>query len=80
MKRLLIVAALLGGCTQPEHATRVLQSAGYSDIQTHGYDFFACGQDDTYADKFTAKGPTGKPVSGVVCAGLFFKGATIRLD
>jgi len=81
MKSVVIFAmALLAGCTQPEKARAVLESAGYSDIRLDGYGWFACSEDDTYRDKFTAKGPTGKPVSGVVCAGLFFKGATIRID
>ena len=77
---ILITAALLCGCTQPDTARRVLADAGYSNVQMHGYDWFACGKDDTYADKFTATGPSGRQVSGVVCAGLMFKGATVRLD
>lgn len=81
MKRMMIIAALLAaGCTQPDHARRVLEAQGYTDIQMDGYDFLNCSKDDTYHDKFTAKGPTGQRVSGVVCAGLLFKGATVRLD
>ena len=76
----LLLAVALFGCTQPDHARRVLESAGYTEIQMQGYDWLACSEDDTYHDKFSAKGPNGKPVSGVVCAGLLFKGATIRLD
>ena len=81
-QRILILAAVVAftGCTQPDHAARILEQQGYTDIKMQGYDFFNCSKDDTYHDKFTAKGPTGKPVSGVVCAGLFFKGSTIRLD
>lgn len=45
-----------------------------------GYDWLNCSEDDVFHDKFTAKGPTGRRVSGAVCAGLLFKGATIRLD
>lgn len=70
----------ISGCTKPESAARQLEAAGYTDIQLHGYDWFNCSKDDTFHDKFTAKGPTGKPVSGVVCSGLLFKGGTIRLD
>lgn len=76
----ILAAFCLSACTKPDHAARVLESAGYTDIQMHGYVVFGCSEDDQYHDKFTAKGPTGKPVSGVVCAGLVFKGATIRLD
>ena len=80
MKFILLTAAIiLAGCTQPDHARKVLESAGYTEIQMQGYDWINCSEDDMYRDKFTAKGPTGKPISGVVCAG-FFKGSTIRLD
>jgi len=83
MKQMLVIAAialLSTGCTQPDHALQVLESQGYTDIQIQGYDWFNCSKDDTYHDKFTAKGPSGKTVSGVVCTGMFFKGSTIRLD
>jgi hypothetical protein len=81
MKKLIVFAmVVLSGCTQPDVATRVLSGAGYKDIQMHGYDWLNCSKDDQYHDKFTATGPTGQKVSGVVCAGLWFKGATIRLD
>ena len=72
--------AALTACTQPVTAQRILEDAGYSNIQMQGYGFLECSEDDTYRDKFTAIGPTGRKVSGVVCAGLLFKGATIRLD
>lgn len=80
MKRLAFVlpVAVLG-CTQPQLANRVLEDAGYTHIQTGGYAFAACAESDTYATRFTAIGPTGRQVSGAVCAGVF-KGATIRLD
>lgn len=74
-----IIALLAGtGCTNPEDARRTLESAGYSEIETGGYDFFACGKDDTYATKFTAKNPAGRTTSGTVCSGLLFKSSTIR--
>lgn len=83
MKHLLIIAAitlLTTACTQPDHAREMLDSQGYTDIQMNGYDWLNCSKDDFYHDKFTAKGPTGKNVSGVVCGGFLFRGATIRLD
>lgn len=68
----------LGGCSNPQDAERALTGAGYSNIQTHGFDLFACSDSDFYSTKFTATNPAGKPVSGVVCSGLLFKNATIR--
>jgi len=75
-----LVLALLAGCTNESGATRALQGAGYTHIKLTGYRWLSCGKDDTYADGFEAIGPTGGKVSGTVCAGLMFKGSTIRLD
>lgn len=82
MKHILTLTAalILSACTQPDDSRRVLESAGYTNVQTGGYDLMNCSQDDTFKTRFTAVGPNGKPVSGVVCAGLFFKGSTIRID
>lgn len=77
---LALAATMLAGCTQTDDAVRVLESAGYTDVTLEGYDLFNCSDDDFYKTKFRAKGPNGKPVSGVVCAGLLFKGATVRLN
>ena len=81
MKRILIGLsfAVLAGCTSADSATRALESAGYSQIKITGYQFFGCSEDDSFHTGFTAVGPTGKPVSGVVCGGLL-KGSTIRTD
>ncbi len=75
----MVLAMSLAGCTDNDGARRALEDAGYSDIQVGGYALFSCSDKDTFATKFTAKGPTHKPVSGAVCSG-WFKGKTIRLD
>lgn len=80
MVSLFAALALLTGCTRPLSAQVLLESAGYSDVQMHGFGWLDCSDDDFFRDRFTATGPTGKPVSGTVCTGLFFKGGTIRLD
>jgi hypothetical protein len=74
-----LLAVILSGCTAPDRTVRVLEDAGYSNIEIQGYAWFSCSEDDTYATRFTAQGPTGRQASGAVCAGLL-KGATIRLD
>jgi len=76
---ILIAAVLLAGCTQTDRASAALADAGYTDIQITGYAFFACAEKDTFSTGFTAKGPSGRKVSGAVCSG-FLKGQTIRLD
>lgn len=75
---ILIALLAVTGCTNSDDAKRTLESAGYSDIKTGGYDFFACGKDDTVATKFSARNPAGKMTTGTVCSGLLFKSSTIR--
>ena len=72
--------ALLAACSNQDQSQRALVGAGYTDIHFTGYRFTGCSKDDTYSDGFEAKGPTGHKVTGVVCAGMLFKGATIRVD
>ncbi|HCZ48001.1 MAG TPA: hypothetical protein DCZ11_03230 [Gammaproteobacteria bacterium] len=76
---MLALAALAAGCTKPEDARQALEGAGFTQIELGGYGWFACDEKDTFSTKFTATGPTGKRVSGVVCSGLL-KGNTIRMD
>lgn len=83
MKKILIaLVAVIGlsGCTDPETATRVLEDSGYTDIQITGYNYFSCAESDRIHTGFKAKGPTGREVTGTVCAGLLFKNSTIRFD
>lgn len=62
---------------------RRLRDAGYTDIVIGNgpSPLFMCGKDDSifFSSSFTAKGPSGRPVRGVLCGGMF-KGATIRLE
>jgi len=75
---LLLTSFLASGCSSQSDANRALKGAGYTNIKTDGYDFFACGGDDFFHTKFTANNPVGNKVSGTVCSGLLFKSATIR--
>lgn len=70
--------AFLAGCSDPDGAKRVLAEQGYSQIETDGFDWFACPKDDTYATAFVARGPNGLMVHGTVCRGFFF-GSHIRV-
>ncbi|MGZ3681731.1 MAG: hypothetical protein ACXVDI_24485 [Ktedonobacterales bacterium] len=81
MKRLTIltVLAALAACSDNDGARKALEGAGYSDIQVTGYEFTGCGENDWTSTGFRAKGPTGKPVEGVVCGG-WPKGSTIRTN
>ena len=81
MKIILAIMSLacLTACSDNSGAQRTLQQSGYTEITTTGYALFGCSDDDTYHTGFKAKGPSGVPVQGVVCGGVF-KGNTIRLD
>lgn len=82
MKRIFIALALalcLLGCTDAPKTTNLLQSQGYTQVQTTGYSFFGCGENDLWRTGFTAKSPNGSYVEGVVCEGIF-KGQTVRFD
>ena len=76
----LTLTTLLVGCSDSDTATKALRGAGYTGIKTTGYSWFACGRDDSFATGFTAKGPTGVPVTGAVCSSLLIKNATIRTN
>jgi hypothetical protein len=78
--RILPLVLALVGCTQPDKARELLNAQGYSDIQITGYNVWGCSDDDTYHTGFRAKSANGSVIEGTVCAGLFFKGATIRFD
>ena len=70
----------LVACSDADGAERILRAQGYESIRITGYRFFGCSDDDPYHTGFEAVGPGGQKVSGVVCAGLMFKGGTVRLD
>lgn len=81
MKRIIALCVLIAlvGCTRVDSATKVLQDEGYSNVQITGYRYFGCSKDDHFHTGFKATGPTGRPVSGIVCQGIL-KGGTVRLD
>lgn len=79
MNRYVFLLVLLAGCwTAPNKAVNTLDNAGFTEITTTGYTFFACGEDDVSATGFKAKNPNGKVVTGTVCCGLLTKSCTIR--
>jgi hypothetical protein len=83
MRRAIVVGAFLvaiAGCTDVDGARDALRKAGYTQIEVGGYAAFSCSDDDTFATKFKAIGPSGLSVTGAVCGGGLFKGKTIRID
>lgn len=79
---LVAVAVMFGpmSCPNAKQAVEVLEAEGYTNIKTTGGAGTAsCGSDDSSATGFTATGPTGQRLSGVVCCGLMFKACTVRV-
>ena len=87
----IVAISMIGGlvwCNQtgcegdPERAKRVLESAGYKQIEVGGAHGRRCSDDDRESNTFTAFGPTGKYTEGVVCCSYegCGKGCTIRLE
>jgi hypothetical protein len=64
---------------RPNEARAVLAAQGYTQVEITGARFLGCGREDVYRTGFRAVGPTGIPVKGIVCDGIF-KGATVRLE
>lgn len=79
MKKFLILLLIVSGCmcTTESGTIETLHKAGFTDVQTDGYAFFACSEDDTFATRFVATNPAGQRVGGAVCCGLM-KNCTIR--
>ena len=75
-----LLAILLCSCgVNVNKGKQVLESMGYTNIKIGGYSWFGCDKNDDFASNFTATGVNGKPVSGVLCSGVF-KSTTVRLD
>lgn len=77
---LLFAATALAACSDNERARRVLEDAGYTNVRTTGWSAFGCSNDGVYSTGFTATAVNGRSVSGVVCAGLLFRGSIIRFN
>lgn len=85
MKKLAILAALaattlLASCgVNPDSAKRALEAQGLTKVEIGGHAFWGCAKGENFSSNFTAIGANGKPVSGVICSGVF-KGITVRYD
>ncbi len=76
----MIAFIALAACTDAPDAKRTLENQGYTNVKAGGYAAFSCdSESDLYATNFEAISPSGTPVTGAVCKGVF-KGSTIRFD
>lgn len=72
-----LVALCVSCDIDPSRYYETLDASGFTDIRLTGFEWFRCGDNDSYVSGFTAKNPKGKPVSGVVCCG-YSKACTVR--
>lgn len=75
--QLVVLALLLGACTNEHDSRHALEAQGFTEIELTGYVWAACGEDDVFSTGFTAVNPAGRPVDGVVCCGAL-KSCTVR--
>lgn len=75
-----ILAASLGGCdVEKSRGTAALEAQGMTGILIGSHAWLGCDRNDFFSSKFQAIGANGKPISGVLCQGVF-KGITVRID
>jgi hypothetical protein len=68
MKYLIIIifSIFIVSCSDAKGTEKFLESQGYSDIKTYGFDFWAHGKDDWSTTRFIAKASDGKYYEGAV--------------
>lgn len=74
---MIVCVVLCASCTDENASRSALTKQGFTDIKIEGVAWWACGEGDSYATKFTAKNSNGMQVSGAVCCGVV-KSCTIR--
>ena len=80
---LIFVSCVLGSFANPNTATKLLITNGFTNVKLTNTDHvFAglkgCGREDLTVFTFSAVNPVGKTVNVKVCQGWPIKGATIR--
>jgi len=78
-KVLLLFLLLLTACTDESSVKKYAEIEGWESYKLTGYKAFACSKEDFYHTGFEAT-KNGKTFTGTVCKGIFFRGATLRLD
>lgn len=80
----IVVACSSSACvTTKGEADDTLQKAGFTDVQSGGWDWFTCSDGDKEIGReFEATNPAGQRIRGTVCCGFapfgIGKGCTIR--
>ena len=70
-------ASCAGACDHIDQSKAALDSAGVSGATITGHSLMGCGKEDMSSVNFKGTNANGKPVTGVVCCGLW-KSCTVR--
>jgi hypothetical protein len=76
---ILLLACFLSACTDSSSVKQYAEIDGWDSYEVTGYRWFGCSKEDFYNTGFKAT-KNGKIFTGVVCKGILFRGATLRLD
>lgn len=79
---LLLLLSITISCTNDadfNKGKRQLELQGYTNVQNTGYEYWCCGENDTYSTGFRATAKDGTIVTGCICSG-WGKGITIRFN
>ena len=68
--------SIVGG-TQAKAA---MEAFGFKEIELIGPILFGCDKNDVFRIEFKAISPGGSRVKAQACAGILFKGWTVRID
>ena len=82
MKKYLIsfvVLLFLVSCTDETSVKNYAEIHEWDSYEITGYRLWGCTEDDFYRTGFKAT-KNGKLFTGIVCKGLFFKGASLVMD
>jgi len=74
---------LCGACNTENYRAdmvRVLDSHGFTNGRNFKPCFWCCTKGDTHSFTFTAENHRGNTITGQICANIFFKAWTVRLD
>ena len=82
---IVLFAILLSGCMGIDEsnssAVQAVEDSGYTNVKiTDPAIILGCDENDVYRKRWAGTNIAGKQVHGQVCAGMFFKGWTVRME
>lgn len=88
MRTMLLLCVLaVAGCKMDDAEKHVvygtdsrlaIEAFGFTNVKLEGPSFYGCGKDYSIATEFTATGPAGHHIEGVVCGSFLMKGWAVK--